>query len=98
MKKKRQRQASREYRKKRVEDNHEKMAEEAKKVISDEKRKFTYMAASFMTPHELEAAKKRKKKMKLVVCHQTVLIYHCIKHISQKNVGGTSFSCCLEMN
>eukprot|EP00957_Ditylum_brightwellii_P130099 9923144-Ditylum_brightwellii.AAC.1 len=71
-KKKRQRQASREYKKKRAEDNHEKMAEEAKKVISNEKQKFTYMAASFITPHELEAAKKNKRrKMKLVVCYQT---------------------------
>eukprot|EP00957_Ditylum_brightwellii_P126547 9645124-Ditylum_brightwellii.AAC.1 len=35
------------------------MAEEAKKVISNEKQKFTYMAANFITPHELEAAKKK---------------------------------------
>eukprot|EP00957_Ditylum_brightwellii_P163652 12460021-Ditylum_brightwellii.AAC.1 len=62
MKKKRQRQASREYKKKRAEDNHEKMAEEVKKVISDEKWKFTYMAASFMTPHALEEAKKTKEE------------------------------------
>eukprot|EP00957_Ditylum_brightwellii_P008493 644539-Ditylum_brightwellii.AAC.1 len=62
MKKKRQRQASQEYKKKRAEDNHEKMAEETKIVISDVKQKFTYMAASFMTPHELEAAKKTKEE------------------------------------
>ena len=61
------------------------MAEKAKKVISNEKWKFTYMAASFMTPHELEAAQKNKiRKKKLVVCFPTVLIYHGIKLISQK--------------
>eukprot|EP00957_Ditylum_brightwellii_P021235 1600892-Ditylum_brightwellii.AAC.1 len=64
MKKKRQRQTSQKYKKKRAKDNHEKMAEEAKKVISDEKWKFNHTAASFITPHELEAAKKKKKKDK----------------------------------
>eukprot|EP00957_Ditylum_brightwellii_P062833 4767431-Ditylum_brightwellii.AAC.1 len=61
-------QASQEYTKKRAEDNHKKMAEEAKKVISDEKQKFTYMAASFMTPHELEAAQKKQKKKDKTCC------------------------------
>eukprot|EP00957_Ditylum_brightwellii_P080558 6127714-Ditylum_brightwellii.AAC.1 len=38
------------------------MAEEAKKVLSSKKRKFTYMEASIMAPHELEAVKKTKEE------------------------------------